>query len=524
MVTLKAFLDRGFQRSFLVMNSVSFILLSVIIFTISYYNSRELLSKNLVSSSKTATDYLYSQEISKISDHFNAMGSSGIYSSVTVLAKSSKSKIFESHFSKLPIIPITCSRDSSSDLIITEACSQVMSSFTLVIIFLLISFYLIGLIFIYRLLRSKTLSIFQKIADSLIDSESNQSTEELKISEIQDIKMKLAQRTAQIADLSKSSALATLSKQVAHDIRSPLFALKNILKAPTTDFLHQEAVFNSLDRLNSIAQNLLDASHDPRTLILPNKRRFQASKTLTNLAQGKDSEFPSREINFSIKCPDVVYLWFNETTFERIISNCWNNSIEAIEGKVTLKVEVLTKENKVSILLSDNGPGFSESFFINLAANKIESTKDFGYGIGLESAITSLHKDGSVINFGNTDTGALVEIIFSEKNFASKDDPLILVDDDKYIRYSWTVKAQESGIPIHTYSTIKEFLEKKDIFHKHSEIFIDSDLGDGIKGESFLADLYSCGFERLNLETGSDASAFQDFTHLNSIVSKSFPY
>lgn len=525
MLTLKAFLDRGFQRSFIVMNAVSFVLLSIIIFTISYYNSKDQLAKNLASSSRTATDFLYSQDISKIADHFNAMGSSSIYDSVTLLDKRDKYKIFESQFSKISFVPSTCSTNEDSDLIILKACTPIITSFNLLIILLSVLSYLTSVFLIYRFVRKKTLLAFQSIADSLIDPENNLQKDQLQILELQDIKFKLVQRSNQIVELSKAAALATLSKQVAHDIRSPLYALKNILRGSTSNLRDEEAVFKSLDRLNNIAQNLLDATHNPRSLNLPNYRRFQLLKIFSDLAEAKASEYPSRKLDIAIECDGSLFLWFNETTFERIISNCWNNSIEAIlSDEVHLKVVASVKGKLTSIKILDNGPGFPNNFFSNLASNKIESSKDFGHGIGLQHAIESLRNDGCLIDFRNTGGGAEVDITFNENNYASKLHPIILIDDDKYIRYSWSINAEKIGIPFFAFPSFSSFRDKSTDFDKYSEIFIDSDLGDGQKGEAFLAELTSRNFRRLNLQTGSDASEFPDFTHLNSIVSKSFPY
>lgn len=507
------------------MNAASFVLLSLIIVTVSYYNSKEQLLKNLSSSSRAATDFLYSNDVSKITDHFNAMGSSGIYYSVTLHERNSNRKIFESRFSSLQLVPVICSSDKSSDIVVLIACAPILSNLTLIIISLLMLSYLISVILIYRLIRRKTLLAFQLISDYLVDPEIIRDENNIKISEIEDVKTKLSQRTNQIAELSKSAALATLSRQVAHDIRSPLYALKNILRRNGSNSQEDEAVLKSLDRLNNIAQNLLEATTNPRSMNLPNYRRFQLSKVLNDLAAMKISEYPSRQIEITITCSEDVFLWFNESTLERIISNCWNNSIEATEyNKVQLNLNVSISGKNTFIKLNDNGAGFPDKFFKDLENNKIESTKEGGHGIGLHHALTSLRKSGSSINFRNTDIGAEVEIGFDERTFAKRSDPVILIDDDKYIRYSWSIIAQNLEIPFYAFPSFDAFYGHHSEIDKLAEIFVDSDLGGTLKGEHFISQFVSLGFMRLNLQTGSDASEFQDFTHLNSIVSKSFPY
>lgn len=526
MLSLKAFLDRGFQRAFLAMNAVCFVLLSLIIFAISFLNTKDQLSRNLSLSAKATTDFLYSREVSKISDHFNAMGSSGVYNSISIRDKKSGDLIFESQFPAFKLVPKICAENWDSDIVFLKACTPVISELTLLILALLIFTYIGCVIFIYRIIRSRTLSVFESISESLIDP-SDEYLPKVQIFEILEIKNKLKNRSNQIAELSKNAAMASLSKQVAHDMRSPLSAIMNILKVKSSDIttLENEVVLKSVSRLNFIAQNLLNETQNPHSLHLPNNKKFQLFKILKDVFAGKNFEFPNREISFSLLCSEDIYLWFNPLTFERIVSNVWNNSIEAAsKNKVELKVEVQVLEKQTRIMLFDGSGGFSDLFFQNLKS-EIKTTKTSGHGIGLKHAINELRVMGGELHFSNTDVGALVELIFNEKNYASLNDPIVLIDDDKYIRYSWTLAAEKNGHTIETFPNFDSFLQSSHQFDRAiTEFFIDSDLGDSMGGEDVVKEIIRMGFQRVNMQTGSEANEFLNHLHLNSILAKTYPY
>ena len=212
-------------------------------------------------------------------------------------------------------------------------------------------------------------------------------------------------------------------------------------------------------------------------------------------------------------------------TLERIISNCWNNSIEATSNQfVKLGIHVSQGGNSMTISMTDNGPGFPETFFRNLDEGIILTTKPTGNGIGLNYAISSLRDEDAKLQFNNLLNGAEVRIVFSDRNISKKDDPVVLIDDDKYVRYSWAVNAEKLGINIHSFSSIEDFQDRSSEYDSNTEIFIDSDLGRDKRGEDYIKHLFNLGFHRLNIQTGSEPCDFQDITHLNSIVSKTFPY
>ena len=59
----------------------------------------------------------------------------------------------------------------------------------------------------------------------------------------------------------------------------------------------------------------------------------------------------------------------------------------------------------------------------------------------------------------------------------------VLIDDDSLVHMTWELLAKKQGIELHTYFSIEEFLKQCQNYDKSTEIYIDSNLSDGVKGE-----------------------------------------
>ena len=101
----------------------------------------------------------------------------------------------------------------------------------------------------------------------------------------------------------------------------------------------------------------------------------------------------------------------------------------------------------------------------------------------------------------------------------------VLVDDDILVRMTWEISAQMNGKKLIVFASPTEFFEELKRFDLYTPIYIDANLGDGIRGEDFARQLRALGFTELYLATGYDSSYFSGASGLfNGIVGKEPPW
>lgn len=97
---------------------------------------------------------------------------------------------------------------------------------------------------------------------------------------------------------------------------------------------------------------------------------------------------------------------------------------------------------------------------------------------------------------------------------------LILLDDLDIVTEGWEMSAMLAGKDILTFNTIEDFEEALEGIDPSTPIYIDSELGNGIKGEEYAEGLFHRGFKELYLATGHDADHFGDLPWIKGIVGK----
>ncbi len=272
---------------------------------------------------------------------------------------------------------------------------------------------------------------------------------------------KLAERILdQQSTLSKhkiNHATDELSKQVAHDIRSPLSAL-NMLLNHTTHLPEAQRVLtrNAIQRINDIANNLLNknianiqTTHENKSIILPEL----ISPLVSMLLSEKRMQYREKdEITIEENLNEAYGLFakINSTELKRVLSNLITNSVESLSqnGKIIVRVYKVGKH--ITIEIRDNGKGIPQNILSQLGQKGIsfgKETSDSGSGLGVFHAIQTVKSFGgdltikSQINDGTTVTISIpiceTPDWFCENIFLDSNTMFVSLDDDSSIHQIW---------------------------------------------------------------------------------------
>lgn len=87
----------------------------------------------------------------------------------------------------------------------------------------------------------------------------------------------------------------------------------------------------------------------------------------------------------------------------------------------------------------------------------------------------------------------------------------VLLDDDLLVHMNWKLAAKAAGVEFNAYKTLKEFAAAVAVLPKATPVYIDSDLGEDVKGEDIAKDLHEKGFTAIIMATGHGP---EKFSHL----------
>lgn len=178
--------------------------------------------------------------------------------------------------------------------------------------------------------------------------------------------------------------LGKVAHQIAHDIRSPLSALRvlasiNGWSSPQ----HQQLFEQTVERMGEIANDVLKFRFKSE-----HKEIFKPRDVISKFLNEKSTELASaKEINLksTIKISPDIILVGDASHFHRVLSNIVNNSVEACGSRGNIVMDAVTQDDQIIIEIQDDGSGFTKSILKNLFRRGFTSRRN-GNGLGLHHA------------------------------------------------------------------------------------------------------------------------------------------
>lgn len=354
------------------------------------------------------------------------------------------------------------------------------------------------------------------------------------MADIRDIRARLDRAKVQERQLLESRARSELAEQMAHDIRSPLAALQGL--ASTSPSLPEESrdlLQKIVERVQGISDGLLARQRIKSAPGAPSPQPLAA--LVKDVIAEKILEVQGRA---GIQIDAVIVnaagraeVRIQKTEMHRVLSNLLNNAVEALQdGSGRVRVSLSSAEGGLRLQVEDDGRGMSPEVLQQVGLRGVSLGKDGGSGLGLHHARTCIESWGGRLDVGSQEgAGTTVTItlpyaIPERKSRGQGALDAVLIDDDPLVRKNWEVTAAKTGRKIRTLASVQEFLASSKDFHASTPVYIDSHLGDSVRGEEESRKIFGLGFKEIYIETGDIASTDHVPEHLRGVVGKTPPW
>jgi signal transduction histidine kinase len=385
------------------------------------------------------------------------------------------------------ISEIICSRNNCFILDFSKLAMNV--SFPIFVIIIILAAFLFSLEFIQKkkmLNFLNEISLLQNILEGKAVDLDKVSSQELLVL-LKNIETnKLLEDEKVKVDLKSN-----INRQIAHDIRSPLEALKSVTAhIDDLDHTSKQIINNSIGRITDIANGLLKASK---------KESIEFDEV--NLRILLEDIVSDKKIEHGIKIhynPSLEYresfITGNESSLYRSISNVLNNAYEAQDpGSVRIEVKLDDSSDGVLLSINDFGMGMTPELIEKALAGGT-TTKEAGHGLGLSFSKKTIEDHrGTLIVSSNGNDGTKVEVLLpsikAPKWFTDVIDiesdvsEVVCVDDDPSFLELYKEKLKDIAIPVTTYS--EKNIENV-ILTLNTQFYFDFDFGNNNTGLDFI--------------------------------------
>jgi signal transduction histidine kinase len=252
-------------------------------------------------------------------------------------------------------------------------------------------------------------------------------------------------------------AVGHVASQVAHDIRSPLTALR-VVAGHLAELPEEKRVMirSAVQRIEDIA---FDLSERHRGHLLEPIRGEQKKSAVPQLLSSliEPLIFETRiqyrkhldmRIESHLDARSYgLFAMIQPIEFKRVLSNLINNGVEAVHGAGEVSVSMVSRENKIVIQIHDAGHGIPAEVLPRLMQRGVSFGKTTGSGLGLYHARTTVEAWGgtlkldSVVGKGTSVIMVLPQVSPPPWFVQTLEIPagctVVIVDDDASIHHVW---------------------------------------------------------------------------------------
>jgi signal transduction histidine kinase len=219
-----------------------------------------------------------------------------------------------------------------------------------------------------------------------------------------------------------------IARQVAHDIRSPISSINLVLSVIKTNKPEELQILKTAaHQVNQIANDLLSRSQeevqihaDLQTTNTHRVYNFDIAKITNEILEQKKMflESEGKKINLvgKIQCFKEIKIRMSPATFQRIISNLLNNSIEAVNPEAGhINLTLAENNSQIYLEIQDNGKGIPASLLSKIGKKgfslKRYEVKNAGTGLGVFHAIKNINEANGQLKIESVeDQGTKIKI------------------------------------------------------------------------------------------------------------------
>jgi signal transduction histidine kinase len=209
------------------------------------------------------------------------------------------------------------------------------------------------------------------------------------------------------------SAMGEALARVAHEMRNPLFGMTSAaqilemeLKLEPDQKVLMDSLLNESHRLNTIIEELLDTTREPRI----KKSSVNLIDILDESLRTVEPLLKEKKVSLSKKYSGKVCLKADFNKLEQVFINIVTNALEASGPDGSINCDIGFTEDEVAVTVTDNGEGILPEN-LDRIFDVFFTTKKNGTGLGLPICKAIVEAHGGSLTAGNHPQGGAQFVI-----------------------------------------------------------------------------------------------------------------
>jgi signal transduction histidine kinase len=211
--------------------------------------------------------------------------------------------------------------------------------------------------------------------------------------------------------------LHTITDSLAHDLRSPLTAIRGKLEMSLSATGHGDqaepivSAIEELDRLAEFLNQSLDVAEAKADALRLTRTPIDLDELIRAMIDLYEPSMAEKGLRIQFHSLGSATIEADAALIHRMVANLFDNELKHLPAACTVTIRIQTEDDSVSLTFEDNGPGFSPEVLPLLFEGRVKGRESDGHGLGLAfiDAVARAH-DGTVTATNRETIGAQVTV------------------------------------------------------------------------------------------------------------------
>ena len=217
--------------------------------------------------------------------------------------------------------------------------------------------------------------------------------------------------------------LHTITESLAHDLRSPLTAIRGKLETALSINARVDqdepivSAIDELDRLTEFLNTSLDVAEARANALRLSRTGVDLDELLRTMIDLYEPCLEDKGLRVQLRSAGSVKVPADAALLHRVIANLLDNELKHLPASCTIFVSLSAQQGLATLTVEDDGPGFDLIVGGQIFERRVKGRESRGHGLGLAfvEAVVRVH-GGSVTAANRPQGGAHISVTLPRQN------------------------------------------------------------------------------------------------------------
>ncbi len=211
--------------------------------------------------------------------------------------------------------------------------------------------------------------------------------------------------------------LHTITDSLAHDLRSPLTAIRGKLEIALSGDVRADqsepivSAIDELDRLTEFLNTSLDVAEAKADALRISRTEVDLDELVRVMVGLYEPCMSEKGLRVQLRSAGPVKVLADQALLHRVIANLLDNELKHLPALCTVSLQVSESEEVATLIVEDDGPGFPLEIGKQMFEQRVKGKDSKGHGLGLAFVEAVVRAHGGNVSASNRQRGgALLSI------------------------------------------------------------------------------------------------------------------